>query len=209
MAETKCKMCRRAGQKLFLKGEKCFSPKCTFVRKPYAPGRRAKRPKPISEYGLQLKEKQKLKFLYGLNEKQFANCIKKSMSKGGTDIGLRLIKELETRLDNIVFRLGLARSRNVARQTVNHGHICVNGRKNSIPSYQAKKGDKISIRPQSTDKKIFTDIDILLKKYNTPSWLKLDKSKKEGEVVKLPGIDQKKEIGGDIDLNSVIEFYSR
>lgn len=205
MADTKCKTCRRMSQKLFLKKEKCFSPKCPISRKPYPPGKKSKRPKQISEYGLQLKEKQKLKFLYGLKEEQFSNYIKKAMKKGGA-VGPQIIQFLESRLDNAVFKLGLAQSRSLARQLVSHGHICVNGRKVTIPSFQIKKGDKISIRKESASKKIFADLDILLKKYNPPDWLVLDKNKKNGEVTQKP---TGKNVEMDINLNHIIEFYSR
>ncbi|MFH1978952.1 MAG: 30S ribosomal protein S4 [Patescibacteria group bacterium] len=205
MADTKCKTCRRVGQKLFLKEERCLSPKCPISRKPYPPGRRAKRMKPLSEYGAQLKEKQKLKFLYGLREKQFVNYVKKAMKKGGENIGLQVIQLLESRLDNIVFRLGLAKSRSSARQMVNHGHICLNGRKLSIPSAYVKKSDKISIRSQSAGKKLFEDLDIHLKKYTPPTWLKLDKVKKEGEILGIPSTD----VELDVKPNLIIEYYSR
>lgn len=205
MADTKCKTCRRSGQKLFLKEEKCFSPKCPISRKPYPPGKRAKRPKPVSEYGRQLKEKQKMKFLYGLKEKQFANYVKKAMKKSGA-VGSQIIEFLESRLDNTVFKLGFAKSRSLARQLVSHGHICVNNRKVTIPSFRVKKGNKISIRKESIAKKVFMDLDTFLKKYNAPEWLKLNKTKKEGEMIKQPVIGSAEM---DIDINKIIEFYSR
>ncbi|MBU1091430.1 30S ribosomal protein S4 [Patescibacteria group bacterium] len=206
MSNTKCKTCRRVGQKLFLKEEKCSSIKCPVSRKPYPPGRKAKKMRPLSEYGTQLKEKQKLKFLYGLRERPFANYINDAMKKGGSGIGSSLICLLEQRLDNVVFRLGLARSRSLSRQIVSHGHICVNGRKVTIPSFRVKKGDKISIRRGSENKSIFSDLDIWLKKYSPPSWLRLDKDKKIGEVV---GKISPKDIDSSINLNLIIEFYSR
>jgi small subunit ribosomal protein S4 len=207
MSDAKCKRCRRAGQKLFLKEEKCFGPKCTMVRKPYPPGKRAKRPhSPKSEYGLQLQEKQSLKFLYGLREKQFVNYVKKAMKGGGANISSRLIKLLEARLDNVVYKMGLSQSRSGARQIISHGHICVNGRKVTIPSYSVKKGDKISIRKQSASRKVFADLDVYLKKYNTPTWIKLDKATKKAEITKEPETDNL-ELG--VDINSIIEFYSR
>jgi len=206
MSNTQCKTCRRAGQKLFLKEEKCFSPKCAVTRKPYAPGRTPKRKPNVSEYGRQLKEKQALRNLYGLRERQFVNAVKKAMQKGGMEISGQLVRLLESRLDNAVFKLGLAKSRTAARQLVGHGHICVNGRKITIPSYQVKKGDKISIRPQSISIKPFSELDTYLKKYNPPLWLKLDKSLKTGEVTKEPD-ESVTEMG--VNLNAIIEFYSR
>jgi len=162
--------------------------------------------KMLSDYGAQLKEKQKLKFLYGLREKPFANYVKKALAKGGSSIDLQIISSLEMRLDNIVFRLGLAKSRSGARQIVGHGHILVNNRKVTIPSYQAKKGDKISIRSGSISKKVFAETDIYLKKYSPPIWLKLDKSKKEGEIATNL---TKKDIEPGVNLNAIIGFYSR
>ncbi|MDD5032588.1 MAG: 30S ribosomal protein S4 [Candidatus Pacebacteria bacterium] len=206
MADTKCKTCRRTGQKLFSKEEKCFGAKCPMIKKPYAPGKKTKRPKSLSEYGIQLREKQKLKFFYGLRERQFANYVKEAISRGGSGISDRLASTLESRLDNVVFRAGFAKSRSIARQIVGHGHICVNGRKITIPSFQIKKGDKISLRPQSAGKAIFKDLDVWLKKYNPPAWLKVDKDKKESEMAKpISGIDA--ETGAN--MNSIIEFYSR
>lgn len=199
MINDQCKKCRRAGQKLFLKGEKCFTPKCPVTRKPYAPGffgkKRGKHAKRgISEYGAQLREKQDMKFSYGLRERQFQNYIKKANSKTSLTAGRQVVSDpaailmelLESRLDNAVFRLGFAESRTVARQMVLHGHIKVNSRKVNIPSYGLKIGDKISIRPESVNKGVFKDIDVKLKKYNPPSWIKLDKEKKEGEILGPP-----------------------
>ncbi len=206
MADTKCKTCRRSGQKLFLKGERCFSPKCAMVRKPYSPGVRAKRPRRVSEYGLQLKEKQKLKFLYGVKEEQFVNYVKKAMKTGGSNIGAALVEFLESRLDNAVFKMGLARSRSSARQLVSHGHMLVNGKRVTVPSLKVKKGDKISIREESLARKAFADLDIFLKKFEAPDWIKLDKTKREAEVVREPYDD---EVKRDINLNLIVEFYSR
>lgn len=212
MMDDKCKKCRRAGQKLFLKGEKCYSPKCPITRKPYVPGIFGKtRGKHFrrrsSEYGLQLREKQKIKFSYGMREKQFSNYIKEAEKKAGADTSESLFGFLESRLDNVVFRLGLAESRAKARQIISHGHIMLNGRKVNIPSYRVRIGDKISIRPQSASKGIFKDVEIKLKKYSPPSWLKLDKDSKTGEVEKAPAIGE--ETGMEESLNTIIEFYSR
>lgn len=210
-ADSKCRVCRRAGQKLFLKGEKCSSPKCTLLKKSYPPGVHGrkflkKRRSTLSEYGLQLREKQRLKFLYGLREKQFSRCIKEATAKKGIDSAMLVSRILELRLDNAVFRLGFAKSRSLARQLVSHGHIVVNNRKITIPSYRLKKGDKIAVRPQSLGKKVFSDLDLILKKYDPPAWLKLDKAQKTGEVAGFPGAEA---IPQDVDLNVIIEFYSR
>jgi small subunit ribosomal protein S4 len=206
MADTKCKTCRRTGQKLFLKKDKCLSPKCPITRKPYPPGKRAKRVKASSEYGLQLKEKQKLKFMYGLREKQFVNYIKEAIENGGSKTGPYLMGLLESRLDNVVYKLGFTSSRSTSRQLVGHGHICVNGKKITIPSYQTSKGDKITIRAQSNAKKLFTDLDVRFKKYEAPSWLKLDKTKRTGEIAGKP---EGEALVTETNLSSVLEFYSR
>ncbi len=206
MSNTQCKSCRRTGQKLFLKEDRCFGPKCAVARKPYPPGKetKTKSRRPLSEFGTQLKEKQALRFLYGLREKQFVNVVKKA-TKEKEGVTTRLVQILELRLDNVVYRLGLAKSRSAARQLVGHGHITVNGRKVTIPSYQAKVGDAIAIREQSAKKKVFEEMDIYLKKYSPPSWLKLDKNLRSGQVAKEPEVDPNM----GINLKSIIEFYSR
>jgi len=211
MINTKCKICRRAGEKLFLKEGKCYTPKCPLTRKSYPPGvqKRGAEKKPkraLSEYGLQLAEKQKLKFFYLLRERQFKNYVKEALKGTGSDIISRLAEILELRLDNVVYRLGFAKSRSVARQLVSHGHIMVNGKKTNIPSYRLKVGDIIAIRPQSASKKIFQDLDIYFKKYQPPVWLELNKEKKEGKVVGKP---QAQDIEVKTNLNAIIEFYSR
>jgi small subunit ribosomal protein S4 len=210
MLSSKCRICRRAGEKLFLKEEKCYTPKCPLTRKSYPPGVQkrgaGKRPRALSEYGFQLREKQKLKFFYLLRERQFKNYIQEALKRKGSDIISRLAEILELRLDNAVYRLGLAKSRSMARQLVGHGHIAVNGRKTNNPSYRLKVGDKISIRPQSASKKTFQDIDIYFKKYQPPVWLELDKGKREGKVAGKP---QAQDIEVKTNLNAIIEFYSR
>ncbi|MBI4691881.1 MAG: 30S ribosomal protein S4 [Candidatus Terrybacteria bacterium] len=193
MLDSKCKKCRRIGEKLFLRGEKCFGPKCPLSRKPYAPGifgktKRKRGKKGLSEYAIQLREKQKMKLTYGIQERQFSNYLKEANKKGKGDAGARLLELLELRLDNVVFRLGLAESRAKARQIVSHGHIMVNNRKANIPSFRLRVGNKISIKPQSINKGFLKDIDIKLKKYNPPSWIKFDKNKKEGEIMGRPKI---------------------
>lgn len=206
---SKCKICRRLGQKLFLKEKKCFSPKCPLLRKPYLPGKKGKRKAGgISEYGRELLEKQKLKTWYGVSERQFKNYIKEILSKRGRieDAALELIKKLEKRLDNVVFRLGLAASRFQARQLVNHGHFFVNGKPINIPSYQLKKGDLVSIRPGKKNKTIFKNLKSILKEKHIPGWLQIDKEKLEGKVVGEPDL---KEAGVPVEISAVFEFYSR
>ena len=189
--QDKCKKCRRVGEKLFLKGERCFGPKCALARKPYPPGPATKSGKTrrasSTEYGIKLKEKQKIKFSYGLRTRQFDNYTKEAENKaGGGNVMAALYSFLESRLDNVVFRMGLTDSRSVARQIVTHGHVMVNGRRVDIPSYRISVGSKITVRPQSAVKAVFKDIDAKMKKYNPPVWLKLDKTKKEGEIIGMP-----------------------
>lgn len=170
-----------------------------------AAGSRKKHPKKVTDYGIQLREKQKVKFNYGLREKQF-NAVVAKASKVKGDSTARLYELLESRLDSVVFRSGLIDKRPVARQTVSHGHIMVNGRRVNIPSYAVKIGDKIAIRPQSADKGIFKDLEIKLKKYNVPAWINLDKSQKVAEIIGPPNVDSEGLRGA---LEVILEFYSR
>lgn len=206
----KCSICRREGTKLFLKGERCFSTKCAMVRKAYAPGihgRGGKRRSMITEYGKQLREKQELKRMYGLREKQFKNYFKEASSTKGKGETVHLLVEfLEERLDNIVYRLGLAKSRAMSRQVVNHGHILVNGKTVSIPSYRVKIGDKITVKPSKLKLKLYGELKSTLRNYQPPKWLKLDKSKLAGEVVEKPDVS---EVATTINLPLIVEFYSR
>ena len=196
MMDNRCKKCRRAGEKLFLKGEKCFTPKCPVARKPYPPGlspkskfKKGARRSSLSEYAARLKESQKIKFGYGIRRRQFENYLKETIKKTrGGDARTHLFELLESRLDNIVFKLGLAGSRSIAKQIVTHGHIMVNGRRVNVPSYRIKVGDKISIRPQSLEKGIFKDLGIKMKKYNPPPWAEFDKIKNEGVIKGVPSV---------------------
>lgn len=201
---AKCKKCRREGKKIFLKGERCFSMKCAMIKRPYAPGQHGQsRRMGLSEYGIQLREKQKVKRTYGLLEKQFRKYYDMASSmKGNT--GVLLSTLLERRMDNVVYRLGLAESRNHARQLVNHGHFLLNGIKTDIPSCLLKEGDVISIK---NDKGVyFQNLKNVLKNQQVPSWLSLDLQKIEGKIVSSPTLDE-------IDINSnihlIIEFYSK
>ncbi|MBI2042299.1 MAG: 30S ribosomal protein S4 [Candidatus Nealsonbacteria bacterium] len=201
MAKSTCANCRRAGIKLFLKGEKCMSPKCPVVLKPYPPGQKSKRRiAPLSEYGKELKEKQKIKKWYNLGEQQFRNYVKDILKKGAKvqDAPALLIQKLETRLDNAVLRLGFATSHVQARQLVTHGHFLVNKKMVNIPSYQLKKGDVVGLHPSSS---VNTP-----KEHQAPSWLKLHIDRKEGEVVSLPTVQ---DVSLPVEISSVFEFYSR
>jgi small subunit ribosomal protein S4 len=206
--DSKCTICRRLGQKLFLKGEKCFSPKCPIIKRPYPPGQKKKRrPSPLSEYGRELREKQRLKVWYNLREAQLRKYVREVLERRGRiDTANLLIKKLESRLDNVVFRLGLAISRPQARQLVSHGYLLVNEKKVKSPSYQVKKGDKITIPPSKKGKKFFQNIASSLKKYQPPAWLKLDKEKLEGQVIGEPTLE---EAGPPAEISSIFEFYSR
>lgn len=204
--DSKCKKCRRAGQKLFLKGERCFSQKCAMIRKPYIPGLHGKaRRRSLSEYGQQLIEKQKVRHIYGVSEKQFKNYFKEIVGQKGNKEEL-LVNKLESRLDNVVFRLGWAQSRALARQLVNHGHILVNQRKVDIPSYQVKKGNVIQIKEKSKKSAPFRDLKTTLKKYEGPAWLSLDKQKLIGKIINQPKIADIGKVG---EIGMIIEYYSR
>lgn len=209
MKDSKCKICRRLAIKLFLRGERCLSQKCSMVRKPYPPGPKAKkRTRGLSEYGKELREKQKLKNWYNLEERQLRKYVKEILKARGkvVDAGAALIKTLESRLDNVVFRLGFAPSRTAARQMVSHGHFRVNDKPINIPSYLIKKGDKISLKPSSVKKTIFQKLLPFLKKHNPPSWLKLDVKSLEGKVIDLPNLE---EAAPSAELSSIFEFYSK
>ena len=204
-----CKTCRRLQQKIFLKGEKCLSPKCPMVRRPYPPGAKKKRgPGKVSEYGKELAEKQKLKKYYGLSEIQFRRYVKNVLKgRGGdTDAALVLISALESRFDNVIFRLGLSRSRREARILVGHRHFLVNNKIVNIPSFVVKKQDKITIKENKKDKGNFKDLSHSLKNYQAPSWLKLNKDELSGEVVGAPALAN---IEATVDISAIFEFYSR
>lgn len=202
--DQKCKICRRAGEKLFLKGDRCYSQKCAMVRNPAKPGAHGKGRSNLSEFGTQLREKQKARFTYNISETKFANYVKEVTSKGGT--GDALISKLERRLDNTVYRLGFANSRSVGKQLVGHGHFYVNGKRLDIPSYEVRIGDIIEIRPGSKKFIAFKDLKETLKKYTPPTWLNLDKETLKGEVKSLPA---KEDLAVPFNLNLIIEFYSR
>jgi len=197
------------GAKLFLKGERCLSPKCPMIKRAYPPGQKRKRRLgPPSEYGKELREKQKLKKWYNLRERQFKNYIKKVLTQRGKveDASSLLIKLLESRLDNIVLRLGFVQSKEQARQLVTHSHFLVNGKPINVPSFQVKKGDVITIKPQKMKEAIFQNLKILLKKQKIPSWLELDIEKLEGRVIGAPNLQ---EIAPPVEISTIFEHYSR
>ncbi len=195
---------RALGMKLFLKGERCSSPKCAMVRRPNRPGiHGARRRRALSEYGDQLLEKQRVKTSYGLREAQLARIIKSAMKRTGT-VSEIIVSELERQLSNVVFRLGLVSSRVIARQLINHGHFLVNNKNASSPSFAVRVGDIISIRPSSQKLLIFTNLSNKLKKYDPPEWLVLDKEKMEGRMLALP-----KDAEMPFDISLVVDYYSK
>lgn len=204
MFDTKEKKERSLGIKLFLKADRCNSPKCAMVRRPNRPGLHgAARRKTSSEFGQQLHEKQALRFSYGLREAQMRKIVKEAVKNPGIT-GQMIMSLLERRLDNVVFRLGLAASRSVARQLVGHGHVVVNGRKVTAPSFQVKKDQVIAIRPQSKEHPLFKDLAVRFKAYEPPSWLHIDKDSFEGRVLSEP-----KDVETTFDVNMVVDYYSK
>ncbi len=204
--EAKCKQCRREGEKLYLKGDKCFTPKCPVTRRGYKPGQHGPtsrtRPTP---FGIQLREKQKAKNTYGLMETQFRNYFEKATRKLG-NTGSFLMQMLEMRLDNVIYRLGFAKSRSLARQLAGHGHIRVNGKKVTIPSFQTKPGDVVTLSPRIAKSKLFADEAARLEKHQAPSWLHLDAKELTGKVLSAP---EGEELKQNFDPKLIVEFYSR
>lgn len=201
--DSDCRLCRREGAKLFLKGERCLTKKCAMERRPVAPGQHGTGRKKVSEYGTQLREKQKVKRAYGLLEKQFYGYyVKAEGMKGKT--GENMLSLLERRLDNVVYRLGIGSSRAEARQIVSHGHITVNGKSINIPSYSINVGDVVSIKESKRKKEMFKDIRET--KVVLPKWLEWNSEKLEGKVLRLP---ERSDIDLTISEHLIVEIYSR
>jgi small subunit ribosomal protein S4 len=203
-----CKLCRREGEKLLLKGERCFTPKCALERRAYAPGmhgRQAQFRRKESEYGLQLREKQKARRIYGVLERQFRRYFREAERRKGLT-GVNLLIILESRLDNVVYRLGFADSRAQARQLVRHGHFDVNGRKTNIPSFLVKAGDVIAVRERSKKLAYFRDLNAVIEHKVVPEWLSLDIPKMEGQVLALP---TREDIDASLNEQLIVEYYSR
>lgn len=198
-----CKLCRREGQKMFLKGERCYSSKCALERRAYAPGQHGQDRKKLSNYGLQLREKQKAKRFYGMQESQFRTCFEKATKKPGK-AGENLLIALETRMDNVVFRMGFAASRKEARQLVRHGHFTVNGKKANIPSMELKAGDVVKVKEKSCASPKFKEIREMT--ISTPSWITVDADKLEGKILALP---QRQDIDTPIAEHLIVELYSK
>jgi small subunit ribosomal protein S4 len=204
---AKCRLCRRAGEKLFLKGDRCLSPKCAMIKRNYPPGiHGTKGAKSLTEYGKQLNQKQKVRRMYGITEKQFRKHLAEAVKQKGV-AGDNLIARLETRLDNVIYRLGLASSRANARNLVNHGHFKVNGRSLDIPSAYVKIGDEVEVKETKQEKKYFLNRQTLMKKnLSTPGWLSFDPKTMKGKILAIPN---RKDIDVSIDIQEVVEFYSR
>ncbi len=203
-----CKLCRREGEKLFLKGERCLSPKCALERRPYPPGlhgRKSQFRRKESDYALQLRAKQKARRVYGVLERQFRRYFREAERQRGLT-GTNLLVILESRLDNVVYRLGFASSRPQARQAVRHGHVEVNGRRVNIPSYLVKQGDVVSIRPSSRSKGMIKDMILDLEHRAAPAWLSRDDPSLSGRVLSVP---QREDIDVTINEQLIVEYYSR
>ena len=204
--DSVCRQCRREGEKLFLKGDRCYSEKCAVEKRAYAPGQHGqKRRQKPSEYGLQLREKQKTRRIYGVLEKQFRNYFKKADRQPGIT-GENLLILLERRLDNVVFRLGLASSRKEARQLVCHNHFTINGKKANIPSMLVKAGDVIKVKESSASSPKFQEIKEAAAYKTTPEWLEVDAENLTGKVLALPTREQ---IDTAVHEQLIVELYSR
>ena len=206
--DPKCKQCRRIGEKLMLKGERCNSPKCAMNKRPFPPGFHGPKTRPNakkSDYAMQLNEKQKARRQYLLSEKQFRLIFDKAAKKVGNTEKL-LIQLLEMRLDNVVYRLGFAPSRAEARQLVNHGHFTVNGRKVTIPSYKTKAGDVVKIKASSMRGKKFAGISTKIKTNDIPGWIYMSLEDMSGKILHEPSA---KDLKSNLDPHVIVEFYSR
>ena len=201
-----CRVCRREGEKLFLKGSRCYTDKCAITRRAYAPGQHGQKRKKQSDYGMQLREKQKAKAFYGVLESQFRKYFEEA-SRSKEVTGLKLLQILESRLDNVVYRLGLATSRAQARQLVRHGHFTVNGIKVNIPSYLTKVNDVIKVKEASENDAIFKQIvEATENGRPVPTWLEADLGNKTGKIVGTPA---REEIDLPVQEHLIVELYSK
>lgn len=200
-----CKLCRREGMKLFLKGERCYTPKCAIDKRAYAPGQHGAGKHKLSEYALHLREKQKARRIYGVLERQFRRYFTKASRARGVT-GEALLQILETRLDNVVYRLGFASSRAEARQLVSHGHFEVNGRKVNIASYHVRAGDQVAVREKSRSLPRLQELARLAAAHRVPDWLSVDPEAMKGTVLRIPA---REEIDVPVKEQLIIEHYSR
>lgn len=210
-----CKLCRREGEKLYLKGERCFTPKCSFERRDFAPGQHGRTAGKsggkgmgtgrASDFARQLRAKQKARRIYGVMERQFRRYYDTAITRRGLT-GLNLLQILESRLDNVVFRLGFASSRSQARLLVTHGHFIVNGRRTDVPSMLLGAGDTITVREGSSKLTYFKELGAYTEKRTSPSWLSRDLKSMSGSLVRMP---ERSEIDGSLDEQLIVEYYSR
>jgi small subunit ribosomal protein S4 len=204
-----CKQCRREGEKLFLKGQRCFTPKCAFERRSYPPGEHGResqfRRRRVSDYSRQLREKQKTRRIYGVTERQFRRYYRTALKQRGMT-GENLLEMLERRLDNVIYRLGYAESRAQARLLVTHGHFNVNGRRTDVPSMLVRPGDSIEVREGSRKRAFFKGLGEVAEARTTPSWLERDTSKLSGKVVDTP---ERHEVDANLNEQLIVEYYSR
>ncbi len=204
-----CKLCRREGEKLFLKGMRCFTPKCAVEKRTYAPGQHGQssqfRRRRESDFTRQLRAKQKARRIYGLYERQFHRYYEVALKRRGLT-GLNLLQILESRLDNVVYRLGFAANRSEARLLVTHGHFSVNGRRTDVPSMLMSVGDTVSVRDGSRKRQFFKELPDVAEDRNVPAWLSRDLRELSGTVIRLP---ERAEIDGNLSEQSIVEFYSR
>jgi len=203
--DAKCRMCRREGTKLFLKGDRCYTDKCAYDRRPYAPGQHGRARKKVSDYAVQLREKQKVRRVYGVLERQFRGYFHKAdMAKGVT--GANLLAILERRFDNVIYRLGFANSRQQARQLVRHGIFTLNGRKANIPSLQVRVGDIIEVPEANRKIPVIAEAQEVIARRGCPSWLEADGPNFKGMVKALP---QREDIQFPINEHLIVELYSK
>lgn len=206
--DSVCKLCRAEGEKLFLKGDRCFSPKCSFEKRSYPPGlhgRQSQFRRKESDYRMQLRAKQKTRRVYGVLERQFRRYFAQAINQKGLT-GVNLLIILESRLDNVVYRMGLASSRAQARQLISHGHFEVNGVRTNIPSYLVNVGDQIAVRDGNKSKTIFKEIAQNFNEGRVPDWLEVNSSNLSGRVVSMP---TREHVDATLNEQLVVEFYSR
>jgi small subunit ribosomal protein S4 len=203
--DAKCRLCRREGTKLYLKGDRCYTDKCAIARRTYAPGQHGMNRKKLSEYAIQLREKQKVRRMYGVLEKQFRDYFREADRLKGVT-GENLLRLLELRLDNVVYRMGFGESRAEARQLVRHGHFTVNGKKVNIPSYQIKLNDLIAVKPGSKNTEKFKQLAENSASRTAPQWLSVNPEMMEARVIALP---VREDIDIPIEEHLIVELYSR
>lgn len=204
-AEAKCRICRREGGKLFLKGDRCFTDKCAYERRPYAPGQHGRARKKVSDYAVQLREKQKTRRMYGILEDQFRGYFAEAERKKGVT-GENLLRILECRLDNVIYRMGFANSRSQARQLVRHGIFLLNGHKANIPSMQVKAGDVVTVRERSQKIPVIMEAREVIARRGLPGWLEVDGENFKGVVKALP---VREDIQFPIQEQLIVELYSK